>query len=354
MGAAKQLLQKYKAVVGASKRLPPVKHAVEHLIETTPARPVASRYRRLDPERLAAAKAEFAAMESQGIIRRSKSSWSSPLHMVEKSDGSWRPCGDYRRLNLATKRDMYPPPHMEDLSAQLAGKKVFSKLDLRKGYYQVPVAAKDVPKTAVITPFGLFEFLRMPFGLRNAGQSFQRFMDEVLHGLDCIFVYLDDILVASNTVEEHHIHLEEVLKRLQQHGLVLHLEKCVFFASSVDFLGQHVTAEGIRPLETRVAAIEAHPQPATKSQMMSFLGMLNFYRRYLRGAASILKPLTDATRGAGGKHSKLVWTKEMAVAFTAAKAALREATHLAHPHQEAELSLTVDASNHHVGVALQQ
>ena len=113
---------------------------------------------------------------------------------------------------MATKRDMYPPPHMEDLSAQLAGKKVFSKLDLRKGYYQVPVAAKDVPKTAVITPFGLFKLLRMPFGLRNAGPSFQRFMDKVLQGLDCIFVYLEDILVASNTVEEHHIHLEEVLK----------------------------------------------------------------------------------------------------------------------------------------------
>ena len=100
------------------------------------------------------------------------------------------------------------------------------------------MAPQDVPKTAVITPFGLYEFLRMPFGLRNAGQSFQRFMDEVLEGLDCIFVYLDNILVASNTVEEHHIHLEEVLKRLQQHGLVLHLEKCVFFSSSVEFLGQ--------------------------------------------------------------------------------------------------------------------
>ena len=99
------------------------------------------------------------------------------------------------------KRDMYPPPHLKDLSTPLAGKKVFSKLDLRKGYYQVPVAAKDIPKMAVITPFGLYEFLRMPFGLRNAGQSFQRFMDEVLKGLHCIFIYLDDILVASNTVE---------------------------------------------------------------------------------------------------------------------------------------------------------
>ena len=117
------------------------------------------RYHRLDPERLAAAMAEFAAMESQGIICWSKCSWSSPLHMVEKSDGSWRPCSDYRRLNLVTKWDMYPPPHMEDLSAQLASKRVFSKLDLRKGYYQVPVALQDVPKTVVITPFRLYEFL---------------------------------------------------------------------------------------------------------------------------------------------------------------------------------------------------
>ena len=198
-------------------------------------------------------------MESHGIICHSKSSWSSLLHMVEKFDGSWRPCGDYRRLNLVTKRDMYPPPHMKDLSAQQAGKMVFSKLDLRKGYYQVPVAQQDIPKTAVITPFGLYEFLRMPFRPRNAGQSFQPFMDEVLEGLYCIFIYLEDILVASNTKEEHKIHLEEVLKRLQQHGLVLHLEKCVFFASSVKFLGQQVSMQGLRPLVTCVAAIKAHP-----------------------------------------------------------------------------------------------
>ena len=150
----------------------------------------------------------------------------------------------------------------------MAGKKVFSKLDLRKGYYQVPVAPQDVPKTEVITPFGLNKSLRMPFGLRNAGQSFQHFMDEVLEGLDCIFVYLDNILVASNTVEEHQIHLEEVLKRLQQHGPVLHLEKCMFFASSVEFLGQHMSAEGILPLGARVAAITTYPKPSTKSQLM--------------------------------------------------------------------------------------
>ena len=175
-------------------------------------------------------------MESQGINRVSKSSWSSQLQVVEKSDGTWGPCGDYWRLNLFTKWDIYLPLHMENLSARLAGKKIFSKLDLRKGYYQVPMAQQDIPKMAVITPFRLYEFLWMPCGLRNVGQFFQHFMDEVLEGLDCIFVYLDNTLVASNTEKEHKIHLEEVFEQLQQQGLVLHLEKCVFFVSSVESL----------------------------------------------------------------------------------------------------------------------
>ena len=141
----------------------------------------------------------------------------------------------------------------------MAGKKVFSKLDLCKGYFQVPVAQYEVPKTAVITPIGLIEFLRMPFGLRNARQFFQHFMDEVLDGLNCIFVYLDGFLVASNTKEEHKIHLEEVFKRLQQHGLALHLEKCVFFTSSVEFLGQHVSTQVLRSLGIDVSASRPTP-----------------------------------------------------------------------------------------------
>jgi Reverse transcriptase (RNA-dependent DNA polymerase) len=138
---------------------------------------VAAKYRRLDPAKLAAAKKEFAEMEKQGIIRRSSSCWSSPLHMVKKPDGSWRPCGDFRRLNLQTKPDWYTCPNIGDLTAQLAGCRVFSKLDLRKGYHQVLVRPEDICKTAIVTPFRTFEFLRMPFGLRNAGQTFQRFMD---------------------------------------------------------------------------------------------------------------------------------------------------------------------------------
>jgi hypothetical protein len=134
----------------------------------------------------------------------------------------WRPCGDYRRLNLVTRPDKYPVPNMTDLAARLHGCKVFSKLDLKKGYYQVPVRAEDVPKTAVITPFGLWEFLRMPFGLRNEVQSFQRLKDTVGARLSFVFIYLDDILIASPD-EESHLQL-----RLRQHGLLLNLSKCFF------------------------------------------------------------------------------------------------------------------------------
>jgi hypothetical protein len=180
-------------VTNLSKKLPTVVHKVQHHIETV-GRPVSAKYRRLDAEKLAAAKAEFQEMERQGIVRRSDSSWASPLHMVKKSDGSWRPCGDFRRLNVQTQPDRYTCPNIGDLTARLAGCRVFSKLDLRKGYHQVPVRPADVKKTAIITPFGLFEFLRMPFGLRNAGQTFQRMMDNVLAGMECAFVYLDDVL----------------------------------------------------------------------------------------------------------------------------------------------------------------
>jgi len=215
-----------------------VKHSVEHCIPTA-GPPTHAKARRLSPEKLAIARREFAEMEKLGIIRRSSSPWASPLHMVEKkTPGTWRPCGDYRRLNKVTAHDRYPVPRLQDFAAQLKGKKIFSKVDLVRGYNQIPVAAADVPKTAVITPFGLFEFLRMPFGLKNAAQAFQRFMDQVCWGLeDFLFVYIDDILVASSDAKEHRRHLHLLFQRLAEHGLVVNIAKCTFGVESIDFLG---------------------------------------------------------------------------------------------------------------------
>jgi RNase H-like domain found in reverse transcriptase/Reverse transcriptase (RNA-dependent DNA polymerase)/Integrase zinc binding domain/Integrase core domain len=346
-----QILQQYPAVLCQSKDLPPVKHSVQHHIETE-GRPVAGKYRRLDPAKLAAAKQEFADMERQGIIRRSSSQWASPLHMVRKPDGSWRPCGDFRRLNLQTKPDRYTCPNIGDLTARLAGCTVFSKLDMRKGYYQVPVKEEDICKTAIVTPFGTFEFLRMPFGLRNAGQTFQRFMDSILSDLPYCFIYIDDVLVASASHEQHEEDLRQVLDRFQQHGLVLNVDKCTFGVEQLEYLGHQVSATGIRPLASRVEALRRFPQPATVGQLQTFLGMMNFYRRFIAGAAGVLRPLTDACRG--GQSEPLVWTEAMAAAFNDSKKAICEAAELAHPRADATLFLAVDASNTHVGAALQQ
>ena len=211
--------------------------------------------------KLNAAKAEFQKMESAGIIRCSDSPWASPLHMVLKPDGSWRPCGDYRRLNNVTRPDRYPLPNLRDFTNNLKGCMVFSKLDLVKGYHQVPMDPADVCKTAIVTLFGLFEFLSMPFGLKNAAQTFQRLMDSIFRGLPFVFVYLDDVLVASTNRRTHLEHLRLVLELLVQNGLVLNLEKCSFAQMEIEYLGHRITSDGIVPLRHHVDALLLQPHP---------------------------------------------------------------------------------------------
>ena len=336
------LLDEFPAVLDDSGRLPETTHGVVHHLSTT-GPPVASPFRRLDAEKLAAAKAEFAALEQNGIVRRSNSPWASPLHMVRKADGGWRPCGDYRRLNGVTVPDVYPLPNMMDFQSRMQGCRVFSKVDLRKGYHQIPMNEEDIPKTAITTPFGLFEFTRMTFGMRNAGSTFQRLMDRVMDGHPG-YCYLDDILVGSPNLEAHVRDLRDLLQRLQRAGLVVNGGKCLFAVAELDFLGHRVTAAGVSPLADKVAAIQQQPRPTTVRELMAYLGMVNFYRRFVPGAACILRPLTDALKGSQALSMAVEWTQEMTDAWEASKAALSSAALLAHPRQGAELALVVDAS----------
>ncbi|GFU63987.1 transposon Tf2-6 polyprotein [Trichonephila clavipes] len=237
-----------------------------------------------------------------GIIRPSKSPWSSPLHVVPKSDSTVRPVGDYRQLNSVTEFDSYPMPYLNDFAHALHGKKIFSKIDIFKAFHQIPIAECDIPKTAVTTPWGLYEYTHLCFGLVNAPQTFMRFMHEVLRGLPFCFVYLDDILCYSENAEEHRSHLRTIFKRLSSYGL------------------------------------------------------LNFYRRFLPKAAEQQYLLSEFLKGSKGKKDSkpLNWSSEAITAFQRCKQALADAALLAHPSPSAPLALHVDASDYAIGGALHQ
>ena len=251
--------------------------------------------------------------------------------------------------------DKYPVLHLHDFAANLHGKVIFSKLDLHKAYNQIPVATQDSPKTAVVTAFGFFEYPMMTFGLRNAEQTFQRYIFQAVGDLDFVFCYIDDILMFSSNLEEHREHLRMVFQRLKKFGLRLNLGKCQLGKTELEFLGYTINNEGSKPTSVKIQAILQFSKPRTIVELRKFLGLVNFYRRSLPHAADIQAPLDHFLRDSCKNNKRVIaWTPEAEESFDKIKNDLANATLLSHPSAKAETRLVSDASDFGIGAALEQ
>ena len=304
----------------------------------------------MDPARLAAAHSYFEQMKATGIVEHGDSPWVSPLDIVVKGNQSLRPCSNFCFLNVVTTPSTYAVPNIKDFTGQIAGSRFFLTVDLSKAYWQVPVGLSSIPKTTTVTPFDTLLFKKMPFGLRNAGSTFQHVIDSVLSGVKNMFSYMDDILIHSRSLQEHEQMVREVLQRLQDAGLIFNPAKSVFFHSTIDFLRHNVLESGVRPLAKNTTTLSSFSTPTDKTSLKRFLGLINYYRRFLLSLAAMVKPLTDLT----SPKLHFSWIPACNTAFNLAKNALSNATSLAFSLDSAPLRLATDTSHLGVGAVLEQ
>ena len=351
------------------------KHNIKHVIDTGEAAPIKSKVRPLlaTSEKSKKGKEIWEEMQKMGVIERVNPSkltqWASPLHLAKKPHtNSWRPCVDFRLINNVTKADCYPIPTLKNFTKHLKGSKIFSVIDLRSAYFNLPIHENSIDKTTVLSPWGgAFVFKRLFFGLKNGPASWMKFLDSCLSGIDGIYTYLDDILVSSDSEENHIKILHTLFGRLQKFGLCLALDKCVFGQPEVDYLGYRVSPSGIKPQSHKVQAVNKIPSPSTQKHLLQFLGALNYFRSSLRGlkkngrfqnAANLLQPLySAATISITNKNRfKEIWDNSpiLKEAFEDAKTMLVNATELAHLDPNLPLALFTDSSDHSIGGVLMQ
>ena len=326
---------------------------LQHMIDTCDSHPIRQQPYRTPVVRRGMMKEMVEFMQRQGVIQPSCSPWASPVVLVPKKDGSLRFCVDYRHLNAVTKKDVYPLPRVDDLLSSLGGAKYFTSLDLASGYWQVELDEDAKLKSAFTTYNGLYEFVRMPFGLCNTPATFQRLMQKVLAGLEwkSCFVYLDDILIASS-FEEHLQHLLEVFARLKSANLRLKPKKCGLLRCEVNFLGHIVSTEGVRLDPSKTTRIETYPRPTTVTEVRCFLGLASYYRRFVAGFATLAAPLHALTK----KNVAFEWTDATEDSFVQLRSALTTAPVLAYPRFGPGYTfiLETDASTVGLGAVLSQ
>ncbi|KAL2086841.1 hypothetical protein ACEWY4_017900 [Coilia grayii] len=287
-------------VVEASDTVPlPQGKGVEHDIRLSDPRSFRERSRRLAPADIEDVRNHLQDLLAAGVIKESRSPYASPIVVARKKNGSVRLCIDYRTLNSKTIPDQYTTPRIDDALDCLAGSRWFSVLDLRCGYYQIAMAEKDKEKTAFICPLSFYQFERMPQGVMGAPAMFQRLMEKAVGDMNLlqVLVYLDDLIVFGATLEEHEKRLMKVLDRLEEVGLKVSLDKCQFCQPKVKYIGHIVSADGIATDPSKVEAVTQWSQPTDLKSLRSFLGFCGYYRRFVANYSSIVKPLTDLSKG---------------------------------------------------------
>lgn len=350
-------LGKFKAVFSSGDSDVGLAGVTQHHIKLSDSTPIYQRPRRFPQPISDEIERQCQELNALDIIEPSTSPWSSPVVPVRKKDGTIRMCIDYRKLNRVTIPDKFPVPNLTDSIFGLKGTKFFSRLDLVRGYYQLPIDSESKPVTAFSSQRNHWQFKRLSFGLRNAPAAFQREIQAVLSSFPSnkVVAYIDDILIMSGDFEEHLQLVSKVLQTLLEYNIKIKPSKCEFFKSQVEYLGHIVSSTGIRKTDEYVKKIADYPRPTTVGELREFLGLINFQRKFLPMCSEVQKPLSCLT---GGRRSKaLVWTTEMTKAFCRLKEDMGHDMELAYPDYSSEaekIELWVDASGRGAGAYLAQ
>jgi len=323
---------------------------IYHDVDVGDAKPVKQHPYRLNPAKQKYLHEEVKYLLENDFIEPSKSNWSSPCILVPKPDGTYRMCTDYRKVNNVTKSDTFPIPRMDDCIDRIGSAKYVTKFDLLKGFWQVPLTDRAKEISAFVTPDGLFQYKVAAFGMKNSPATFQRLINDVIAGLDGCEAYIDDIVIYSDTWEDHLRIIRTFFERLTEAKLTVNLAKSEFARAHVTYLG-HVVGQGqVKPVDAKISAISDFPRPESKKQLMRFLGMAGYYRKFCPNFSAIAEPLTQLL----SKKAEFVWTEKCERAFDELKAILKSAPVLSAPDFNHQFKLAVDASDAAAGAVLLQ